>query len=82
MMNFGNPTSKEESFKIIDRAIEAGINLFDSADAYADGESERILGQALKRNGKRKEEMRLGTALAGVVDTGLLAKQVFKDRKT
>jgi len=54
-MNFGNPTSKEESFKIIDRAIEAGINLFDCADVYAEGESERILGEAFARNGKRKD---------------------------
>jgi aryl-alcohol dehydrogenase-like predicted oxidoreductase len=53
-MNFGNPTSKEESLKIIDRAIEAEINLFDCADVYAGGESERILGEALTRNGKRK----------------------------
>jgi len=54
-MNFGNPTPKEEAIQIIDRATEAGINLFDSADAYADGESERILGQAFKQNGKRKD---------------------------
>jgi len=54
-LNFGNPTPKEEAFKIIDPAIKAGINLFDCADVYAEGESERILGQALKRNGKRKD---------------------------
>lgn len=54
-LNFGNPTTKEEAFKIIDRAIEAEINLFDCADVYAGGESERILGGALKRNGKRKD---------------------------
>src|SRR4030042_3367468 len=54
-MNFGNTTSKEESFKIIDRAIEAGINLFDCADVYAEGESERILGEAFAGNGKRKD---------------------------
>ena len=54
-MNFGNPTTKEESIQIIDRAIEAGINLFDCADVYAGGESEKILGEALHRNGKRKD---------------------------
>jgi aryl-alcohol dehydrogenase-like predicted oxidoreductase len=54
-MNFGNPTSKEESLKIVDRAIEAGINLFDCADVYAEGESERILGEAFAKNGKRKD---------------------------
>jgi len=54
-MNFGNPTSKEESFRIIDRGINAGINLLDCADVYAGGESERILGEVLHRNGKRKD---------------------------
>jgi len=54
-MNFGNVTSREESFQIIDRALDAGINLFDCADVYAGGESERILGEALKRRGKRKD---------------------------
>ena len=39
-MNFGRPTAKAESFKIIDAAIQAGINLFDCADIYADGASE------------------------------------------
>ena len=54
-MNFGSPTDKGEAFRIIDLAIEAGINLLDCADIYADGNSERILGEALMRNGKRKK---------------------------
>jgi aryl-alcohol dehydrogenase-like predicted oxidoreductase len=53
-MNFGNPTDKNESFRIIDAAVDAGINLLDCADAYANGESERIIGEALTPNGKRK----------------------------
>lgn len=54
-MNFGNPTDKSESFRIIDAALSAGVNLFDCADVYADGESERILGEAFTLNGKRPE---------------------------
>lgn len=54
-MNFGNPTAKEESFRIIAAALDGGINLFDCADVYAEGESERILGEAFSQNGKRKE---------------------------
>jgi aryl-alcohol dehydrogenase-like predicted oxidoreductase len=54
-MNFGNPTDKRESFRTVQAALDAGINIFDCADAYADGESERILGRALAENGKRKE---------------------------
>lgn len=54
-LNFGNPTSKEEAFRIMDRAIDAEIHLIDSADVYAEGDSERMMGETLARNGKRKE---------------------------
>jgi aryl-alcohol dehydrogenase-like predicted oxidoreductase len=53
-MNFGKPTDQEESFRIIEAAMDAGINVFDCADIYADGESERILGEVVKRSGKRQ----------------------------
>ncbi len=54
-MNFGGPTSREESLQIIKKALDAGINLYDCADVYANGESEKILGEALAGCGKRKE---------------------------
>jgi 1-deoxyxylulose-5-phosphate synthase len=54
-MNFGGVTEKEESIRIIDEALDAGINLFDCADIYSGGESERVLGEALARDGKRKK---------------------------
>jgi aryl-alcohol dehydrogenase-like predicted oxidoreductase len=52
-MNFGNPTEEKEAFQIVDRAMDAGINLLDCAGTYAGGRSEEILGRALKRDGKR-----------------------------
>ncbi len=52
-MNFGNPTEEEEAYAIVDAAVGAGINLIDCADIYNQGEAERILGEALKRNGRR-----------------------------
>lgn len=54
-MNFGGPTSEEESSQIIDRALAGGINFIDTADVYTNGESERIVGQALKANGQRNK---------------------------
>lgn len=54
-MNFGKPTEKQEAFRIVDAAIDQGINMIDCADVYANGESERILGEAFTRNGKRKD---------------------------
>ncbi|HVB48117.1 MAG TPA: aldo/keto reductase, partial [Burkholderiales bacterium] len=47
-MMFGAPTSEQDSIAIVERALEAGINFFDVADGYNNGEAERILGRALK----------------------------------
>jgi aryl-alcohol dehydrogenase-like predicted oxidoreductase len=52
--NFADPTPEEEAARIIHRAIDAGINLIDTADSYAAGESERYIGKALRKNGQRK----------------------------
>ena len=60
-MSFGTPEwrdwvlSEEESHPIIDRAIDLGINFFDTANMYSVGESERILGNALE--GRREESV-------------------------
>lgn len=54
-MNFGGPTNEEDSIKIINRAIEGGINFIDTANVYNGGESERIVGRALSLNGKRND---------------------------
>ncbi len=53
-MMFGRRTSAEDSYPIIDRALDAGINFLDTADVYARGLSEEITGEALRRNGKRQ----------------------------
>ncbi len=46
-MNFGRRTPEPESTRILARALERGITLFDTANAYVAGESERILGEAM-----------------------------------
>lgn len=53
--NFANPTPAEEAKRIIDRALEAGINFLDTSNSYAAGESERIIGRALAENGRRNQ---------------------------
>jgi len=47
--------NEEESRPFIKRAIERGINFFDTANVYSDGTSEEILGRALKDFGRRDE---------------------------
>ncbi|MEW5910032.1 MAG: aldo/keto reductase [Thermodesulfobacteriota bacterium] len=54
-MNFGSVAGREESIRIIDAALDLGINLIDCADVYSQGESERVLGEALKKNNRRKD---------------------------
>lgn len=53
--NFADPTPELEASQILDLAIDAGINLIDTGDVYADGEGERIIGRTLKANGRRDQ---------------------------
>jgi aryl-alcohol dehydrogenase-like predicted oxidoreductase len=53
--NFADPTPEEECISIVNRAIEAGMNLIDTADSYAHGECERIIGKALPLNNIRQK---------------------------
>ena len=50
-MTFGNATDEKEAQRIVGHAAEAGVNFIDTADVYADGRSESIVGPAIK--GKR-----------------------------
>ncbi len=66
-MNFGRRTTPEESYPIIDSALDAGINFLDTANVYDRGGSEEITGEALKRNGKRSQVV-LATKVHGRMD--------------
>lgn len=61
---FGN-SDEAECRRMVDRALDAGINYFDTSDVYSHGESETILGKALK--GKR-DEVVLATKFALPMD--------------
>src|SRR5437764_7407882 len=47
-MSFGRRTPEQEARRIVDRALERGVDFFDTANVYDEGESERILGRALR----------------------------------
>jgi aryl-alcohol dehydrogenase-like predicted oxidoreductase len=59
---WGN-TDHDESVRIIHRALDAGVNFIDTADVYARGESEEIVGKAL--SGGRREHVVLATKVHG-----------------
>lgn len=52
-MMFGGKTSPENSYEIIDYALDQGINFLDTANVYNGGKSEEAVGEALKRNSRR-----------------------------
>ncbi|MFO7631980.1 MAG: aldo/keto reductase [Caldilinea sp.] len=64
-MNFGWVTSEEESFRIMDRALELGINFFDTADVYGwsaeHGTTEEIIGRWFAQGGGRRDAVVLAT---------------------
>ncbi len=68
-MMFGGKTTPDDSYAIIDRAIDAGINFLDTANVYSIGKSETVTGEALKRNGKRNSTV-LATKVHGVMGSG------------
>jgi aryl-alcohol dehydrogenase-like predicted oxidoreductase len=61
---WGNP-DHDESIRIIHRALDAGINFIDTADVYAQGESEEIVGKALA--GGRRDDIILATKFHGAM---------------
>jgi len=54
-MNLGDPTEPAESARMIDAALDGGITMIDTADVYAGGRSEELVGDALAANGRRDE---------------------------
>jgi aryl-alcohol dehydrogenase-like predicted oxidoreductase len=68
-MNFGPETDEAPSFKIMDEALEAGINFFDTANVYGwkkgEGITEHIIGRWLAQGGGRREKIVLATKVYG-----------------
>jgi len=52
-MMFGKRANEAEAQRIVDAALDRGLNFFDTADMYQDGESERLVGRALKGRRER-----------------------------
>jgi aryl-alcohol dehydrogenase-like predicted oxidoreductase len=88
MMSYGSKTwrewvlEEEESKPFMKRALEAGINFFDTADVYSTGESERITGNLIKEFGVQRENIVVATKVNGqmsddINDRGLSRKHIL-----
>ncbi|HEY2672835.1 MAG TPA: aldo/keto reductase [Rugosimonospora sp.] len=86
-MNFGPKTSEEDSFAIMDRALEHEINFFDTANVYGgrpgEGYTEQIIGRWFAQGGGRRDKVVLATKVYGRMsdwpnDQGLSARNIIK----
>jgi aryl-alcohol dehydrogenase-like predicted oxidoreductase len=66
-MNFGPQTNERDGFAIMDAALDAGINFFDTANGYGGGETEKIVGRWFAQGGRRREKVVLATKVFGSV---------------
>lgn len=68
-MNFGPETTEPDSYKIMDRALELGINFFDTANVYGwkkgEGVTEQIIGRWFEQGGGRRDKVVLATKVYG-----------------
>jgi aryl-alcohol dehydrogenase-like predicted oxidoreductase len=68
-MNFGPYTTEPDSFAIMDRALEVGINFFDTANVYGrkqgEGITEQIIGRWFAQGGGRRDKVVLATKVYG-----------------
>lgn len=70
-MNFGKRTDVAESERVIARAVDAGLTVFDTANVYNDGESERVTGRALRGRRGVTIATKVGLARVGGKPEGL-----------
>jgi aryl-alcohol dehydrogenase-like predicted oxidoreductase len=68
-MNFGPETTEPDSFAIMDRALERGLNFYDTANVYGwkigEGVTEQIVGRWFAQGGGRREKVVLATKVYG-----------------
>jgi len=62
---------QEEVITLIGKALDAGVNFLDTADVYAEGQSERLVGGALKSLGRPREQIVIATKVRGRVGPGV-----------
>jgi aryl-alcohol dehydrogenase-like predicted oxidoreductase len=73
-MNFGPLTSEADSFALMDKALDLGVNFFDTADVYGwrrgKGVTEQIIGHWLAQGGGRRDRIVLATKVYGPMGDG------------
>jgi voltage-dependent potassium channel beta subunit len=81
-VTFGDQYGEDTAQACMQAALDAGVNFFDNAEAYAQGESETLMGRVIKRAGWRRSDLVISTKIfwggKGPNDRGLSRKHIFE----
>ena len=81
-VTFGTQIGEDVAYACMKEAYDAGVNFFDNAEVYANGEAEKIMGAVIKKAGWRRTDIILSTKIfwggEGPNDRGLSRKHIFE----
>ena len=81
-VTFGDQIDEHVAYECMREAYDAGVNFFDNAEAYADGESENMMGFVIKKAGWKRSDLVLSTKIfwggSGPNDSGLSYKHIVE----
>lgn len=81
-VTFGGQVGEKVAHECMTAAYEAGVNFFDNAEGYAEGNAETVMGNVIKQAGWRREDLVLSTKIFwggnGPNDTGLSHKHIIE----
>ena len=81
-VTYGGQVGEEVAYQCMTAAYESGVNFFDNAEAYADGEAEIVMGNVIKRTGWKRSDLVVSTKIfwggKGPNDSGLSRKHIIE----
>jgi voltage-dependent potassium channel beta subunit len=81
-VTYGGQVGEEVAYQCMDAAIQAGVNFFDNAEAYAHGEAEIVMGNVIRKAGWKRSDLVISTKIfwggRGPNDKGLSRKHIIE----
>lgn len=80
-VTFHTQVGDKDAIEVMAAAYDAGVNFFDNAEIYAQGKSEEVMGQALKKLGWRRGSYIVSTKFFWGLQEGINEKKHFEQEK-
>jgi len=81
-VTFGDQIGEDAALELMKTAVDAGVNFFDNAEVYADGDAETVMGRVIRKAGFKRSDLVLSTKIfwggPGVNDRGLSRKHIVE----